>query len=738
MEKKFVKGHFNRTIFKSNNGYIIGLLKVSETNEEELQNYINKLITFTGYFAELKEDDLYIFNGEIIEHPKYGMQYQVNEYERVKPEDKDGIIEFLSSDLFRGVGIKLATLIVETLGNKALDKILENKENLLLVPKITNKKATEIYDTLLKYEESHNTIVYLTELGFSMKDSLSIYNKYKTNTISNIEHDIYSIIDDVEGITFPKIDLIAKSLDIEINDERRIKAGILYVFEFLTYRSGDTYLFLDDIINTSIEYLKIDSDYDTIKLIIDELRYENKIKMEDNLYYLKDIFDAETEIIEKIKYLSNKEEYQNKKIDKYISEIEKVFEIEYNDDQINAIKSSIEGNILIITGGPGTGKTTIIKGIVELYKKINNYNIESLTEHMALLAPTGRASKRMSESTTYPASTIHRFLKWNKESNEFMVNEYNKDFSELIIVDEVSMIDINLLASLFKGLTNNIKLVLVGDYNQLPSVGPGQILKDMIESQMIKTVHLNLLYRQLEESYIPVLANEIKENNLSENYLDTRKDYTFLTCNNNYIIPNLKDLCIKLVDRGYDYKKVQVMAPMYAGINGIDNLNKELQNIFNPKNDLKKEYKYGDVILRENDKILQLVNMPDENVFNGDIGVIRYILDDKESESKKTEIYVDYDGFIVKYLPKDLNKIKHGFAITIHKSQGSEFEFAIIPVCNSYTRMLYRKLIYTGITRAKKKLVLIGEPTAFIKSINNNNEQTRNTNLLNKLKNMYN
>ncbi|MDD3452821.1 MAG: ATP-dependent RecD-like DNA helicase [Bacilli bacterium] len=737
MEKKYIKGQFNKAIFKSDNGYIIGLLKLIETNEEQLVEYINKLITFTGYFADLKED-IYIFYGELIEHPKYGLQYNVKESERIKPEDKDGIIEFLSSDLFKGVGIKLATSIVNTLKEKTLDLILEDKNNLLLVPKITHKKATEIYETLLKYEESHKTIVYLTELGFTMKDSLIIYNKYKTNTISTLDHNIYSIIDEVDNISFLKVDEIGNKLQIDLNDERRIKAGIIYICNKITYSTGDTYLYLDEIINNSIKYLKIDEKEENIKLYIDELRYENKLVLDKDKYYLKEIYDSEQEIIKKINYLNNKEEIQHKKMNNYIANLEREFEINYNETQIEAIKKAMEKNILIITGGPGTGKTTIIKAIVELYKQINKYNYDTLINKIALLAPTGRASKRMSESTSYPASTIHRFLKWNKETNEFLVDENNKNLSELIIVDEVSMIDINLLANLFRGLTNNIKLILVGDYNQLPSVGPGQVLKDMIESNVIDIVHLDLLYRQLENSYIPVLANEIKNDDISESYLDTTSDYTFLKCNSEFIIDNLKNLCVKLIEKDYDYKKIQIMAPMYAGINGIDNLNKVLQEIFNPKNKLKKEYKYGDIIFRENDKILQLVNMPEENVFNGDIGVIKFILDEKTSDSKKTEIYVDYDGFVIKYLPHDLTKIKHGYVISIHKSQGSEFDFTIIPICHNYSRMLYKKLIYTGITRAKKKLVLIGQPDAFLKSINNNNELQRKTDLANKLKNMYN
>lgn len=733
----YVKGIYTKQIFKTDKGYIVGLFKIKETDHEELKDYINKTITFTGYFASLIEDDTYVLKGELIEHPKYGLQYSVSEYERLLPEDKDGIVAFLSSDLFKGIGESLAKSIVDTLGNNALDLILESKENLLLVPKMTIKKADTIYDTLNKYEESHKTVIYLSELGFNMKDSLSIYNLYKGDTIYKIEYNVYNLLDELD-ISFPKIDILRHKLDIEDDDERRIKAGIYYSLKNLTYKTGNTYFTLEEIVIEASNLLHINIYSEDVALYLDELRYLNKVKLDEDKYFLKEIYDAEIYIKDKIKYLLSKEQNNYKKLDKYLVELEEENKIEYNVEQVNAIKKSLENNITIITGGPGTGKTTIIKGIVDLYSKLNKYNFEETTKHLALLSPTGRASKKMSESTSYPSSTIHRFLKWSKDDNKFMVNENNPDFSELIIIDEVSMIDIELFSSLLKGLTQNIKIILVGDYNQLPSVGPGNLLKDLIDSEVIDTISLEMIYRQSEDSYIPILAHDIKNNEVTEEFLETKDDYTFLKCSKESIIKNLKNLSLKLVEKGYDYKNVQILAPMYAGINGIDNLNKELQDIYNPKDVTKKEIKIGDIIYRENDKILQLVNNPDENVFNGDIGTIIKILNENESESKKTEIYVQYDYTCVKYFPKDLVKIKHGFAISIHKSQGSEFDLVIMPICMSYHRMLYKKLIYTGITRAKKKLILIGETNAFLMSINNQNEIIRRTNLKNILVSMYN
>ena len=727
--ESYIKGVYKKAIYSSDKGYFIGLFKVQETNNQTLSDFIDKTITFTGYFHELNEGDTYIFTGEDIEHPKYGLQFQVREYEKVKPEDKDGIVEFLSSDLFPKIGKKLGTSIVETLGDDALNLILKDKTCLNLVPHMTEKKIEIIYSNLIKYDESHQIIVYLTELGFNMKDSLGIYNKYLNDTLSVINDNIYKIIDEVDEISFLKVDQIGNKLNIDKMDPNRINACIIYIMQTILFKQGDIYLNYQDIYENLCRYLNEMIDTDIFNTYLDSLVQLNKIVVKDRKFYLKEMYDAENNIIEKIKILCNNPKTRYKNIDEYITKHEQLYGIEYNKQQKDAIKSSLKENLLIITGGPGTGKTTIVKEIVNLYQELNNLSYKDMVNEIALLAPTGRASKRLSDATNFPATTIHRFLKWNKETNHFAINEYEKDNSKFIIVDEVSMIDEFLLDSLFKGLTDNIKLILVGDYNQLPSVGPGQILKDLIESDVIKTIHLEELYRQAENSYITTLAHEINENNLSENFLDVKDDYTFLECSKDSIRKNLIGICKQLIKKDYDYKTVQIMAPMYKGESGIDILNKDLQSIFNPKHSSKNELVVGDIVFRENDKVLQLVNMPDENIFNGDIGVIKSIITANNSSSGKNEIYVDYDSNLVKYLPKDFNKIMHGFVISIHKSQGSEFDIVIIPISSSYYRMLYRKLIYTGITRAKKKLILLGEANAFVRAISNNQELGRNTSL---------
>ncbi len=732
----FIKGNFRKSIFTSDNGYVIGLFKVRETNDEIFKDYINKAITFTGYFHNLNEDDTYVMYGEFVNHPRYGIQFQTTKYERIKPTGKDAVAIFLASDLFPGVGEKLAKTIADTLGDNALDRILEDPSCLNLVPKLTLKKSNNIVNILKKYEESHQVIARLIDLGFSMKEALNIYNKYRENTLRIIDTNIYQIIYNLPDISFLKVDKAAQNLNIDLFDIQRIKAATLYIIQNLIYKNGDSYLKKEDIIKNTNKFLNIN--YENYDDIFKKLEENDYIVISNNDYYLKEIWDAENNIVEKIYSFKNITKKNYKNLNDLINQLEDINNIKYNEQQKKAIIEALENNFLIITGGPGTGKTTIIKAIVELYQHVNKLKDDEFIEALALLAPTGRASKRMSESTNLPASTIHRFLKWNKDSNEFMVNEDNKSNVKLVIIDEVSMIDINLFDSLLKGLKNNVKMILVGDYNQLPSVGPGNLLKDLILSDCVNVVHLDHLYRQDKNSYIISLAHDIKKGRLTGNYLKTYNDYTFLKCSSIHIKNNLLNLCQKITEKGYNYKSFQLLAPMYKGENGIDILNKYLQNVFNPKDSKKREIKNGDVIFRENDKILQLINMPEENVYNGDIGIIKYIKYSKDSENKKNEIYVDFDGNLVKYTPKDFNKIKHGFIISIHKSQGSEFDMVIMPMSLSYGRMLYKKLIYTGITRAKRKLILIGEPDAFVFSIHNNNEYVRNSHLLDKIKYKFN
>ena len=715
----YVIGTVKKIIFSSKDGFTVGLLKIKDTNDDELYGENN--ITFTGLFHELNIDEDYKIYGESIINPKYGFQFKASSYEKIMPEDKDGLVIFLSSDIFPGVGEKTAKAIVDTLGDDCLNLIQENYESLLLVPKITDKKAREIQSKLIKYNSSFETIVYLTGIGFSMKDSLKIYNHYLDDSKRVIENNPYELIDTIDTINFNKIDELKSKIDIKLDDERRLLALIIHLIELICFQNGDTYVLFDDIYNAYNSMNEKNITEEELEYYLVTLNKLGKLIIINNKYVLSKTYNNENYISEFIYFLTNKKDITIKDIELKIEKIEQIFNMNFNYDQERAIKQSLTKNLSIITGGPGTGKTTVIKGIVELFKMVYGYSYETLEKKLVLLAPTGRAAKRMSESCLFPASTIHRYLKWNKETNEFGYNEEFKCPAEFVIVDETSMIDNDLMANLLKALSSNVKLVFIGDYNQLESVGPGNVLRDFIESDVINTIFLKEIYRQDENSYITQLAKDVNLGELQEEFLYKKDDYNFIKCSSDDILKASCDVVKKAIDKGYDIKKVQVLAPMYKGISGIDNLNKALQSIFNPRDDEKNETYDGDVIYREGDKVLQLENMPDDNVFNGDIGFITKI--------DKTEITIDFDGNMVKYTPKDYKSIKHGYAISIHKSQGSEFDIVIMPVINSYRIMLYRKLIYTGITRAKKSLILLGDPAAFSKAVYNEGNKERKTNL---------
>lgn len=717
----YIKGTYKRSIFSSNDGFVVGIMTINETNDQDLIDYVGKNFTFTGLFAPLKIDENYVFYGNVIDNPKYGIQYKVNKYEVIMPDDKDGIITFLSSDIFPGVGQKTAKQIVETLGNDALKKIMDDYECLLTVPKLGLKKAMDIQKRLLKYNESFEIIVYLTSLGFSMKDALKVYNHYFDDTIRVIKNNPYELIDTVEGITFLKIDAIRKNTGVEVDDERRVLALITYVIKNTCFQTGDTYLDLNTIHNAVCNFTNVKITQEKLEYYLISLNAMGKIIIQDDKYMLSTYYNDEEYISNKVYYMTNKKDVQIKNIEEKIERLESYFDINYNDEQKKAIKQALVKNFSIITGGPGTGKTTIIKGICQLYKMVSGSSPDKLMEKMVLLAPTGRAAKRMSEACLYPAYTIHRYLRWNKDTNDFFYNERNKVFASFIIVDEVSMIDVEVMSNLFKALKSDVKIVFIGDYNQLESVGPGNVLKDLIDSEMVNTIFLKEIYRQEENSFITTLAYEVNTGQLDEEFLSKKADYNFISCDSNQVLSACKEVFKKAIEKGYDIKNVQVLSPVYKGQNGIDNLNKVLQGVFNPPDIDKKEAYDLNVVYRENDKILQLENMPDENVFNGDIGFIEKI--------DGQEITVNFDGNKVKYTKKDYKSIKHGYAISVHKAQGSEFDIVIMPIVKEYYYMLYKKLVYTAITRAKKSLILIGDPVSFSKAVYSKENRLRKTNL---------
>ena len=722
----YIQGKYTKCIFKNNTGYNIGVFRVSDSNDPSLADYIGRSITFTGYFHDLNEIDTYLFYGKLVTHEKYGEQFQVESYERCMPEEKDSIVEFLTSGLFKGIGEAKAKKIVDVLGKDTLKIILETPDNLLLIPSISKKNVDTLHNKLKEYEASYETIMYLSDMGFSTKDSMIIYNTYKKDTKKVIEEDIYKLIEDINEIYFKKIDVIALKNGIKRDALIRVKASLLYIMDEVSNTYGHSYYFREELLNYLPRVLGVNICTELFDECINKLVDDLKIIIKEDRFYLREMYESETLIVKRFRLLNSNKEIIDKRLDSMILELEDFFDIKYNSCQLDAIKKSYMKDFLIITGGPGTGKTTIMKGIVELYRLMEKLSYEKLNDKIALLAPTGRAAKRMSETTGMPASTIHRFLKWSRDTNKFQVNEYNRSKVEFVIIDEASMIDTYLMASLLKGISSNCKVILVGDDHQLPSVGPGQVLHDLIESHALQVVELTELYRQGIDSNIISLAYDIRNQSVNKDIFNVEDDLTFIECRDNEVIPNICEICNTYKD--LNYKKFQILAPMYKGLNGIDAINKNVQDIFNSKSRTKKEKVIGEFNFREDDKVIQLTNMPDDNVYNGDIGII-----DRIQSSPKSEIHIDFDGNLVKYTPANFINFRSAYSISIHKAQGSEFDVVVIPIVNAYNKMLYQKLIYTGVTRAKKKLYIVGDFSALIRASRNTSDDIRRTTIKNYL-----
>lgn len=726
MKDNFIKGYLYKEIYRNEmNGYMVGLFKIKDNNID----YDDDIIHITGVLPRLSEKKEYILYGELVVHNKYGKQFNVTSFDINLPTKEEELVVFLSSDLFP-IGEVTAKRIVDTYHEETINKILENKDCLQIIPRLNKQKIDKIYNTLLEYQSTSNIVLELTKLGFDMKDSLSLLNKYNKKILDNVNNNVYDLID-TDDMSFIKIDEIALSMGITDTDDRRIKALIVYIMKSLCFNNGDTYLLLEEISSTLANYISITSeklDYLMLKLVKDK-----KIIIEDKRYYLRKFYEAEKYICERLCFLNDMSITSDISIDKYIDNKEKDNNIKYDELQKKAIHSGVNNNITIITGGPGTGKTTIVKAIVNILiheKKIKKDDI-------ALLAPTGRASKKLMETTSISASTIHKYLGWDKDTNTFATDEYCPNSQKYVIVDEVSMIDTLLMEALLKGIRRDTKLILVGDYYQLPSVSEGQVLKDIIDSDCLPVIRLNQIYRQSEGSYILNLAYDIKNKNISEDLFIKKDDYLYINSDNDNTSSYIKEIVKKALKKGYTDREVQVLAPMYKSLNGIDNLNIILQDLFNPKTDSKREIKVGDIIFREYDKVLQLVNDPDNNVYNGDIGYIEEIIISKEKKIAN-QININYDGTIVNYTPDKFINFRHGYAISIHKAQGSEFDMVIMPITNSFKRMLNNKLIYTGVTRAKKSLVVVGDSSSFIYGINNDYIDNRKTYLKDLIINYYN
>ena len=713
-----IKGVLKKIIYNRDN-YYVGLIRVKEASEDIP---LDKTYTFTGYMQGVNIEDNLKMKGKFVTHDKYGEQFSMDSYEVMMPDEKDGIVSFLSSDMFPGIGEGKAKKIYDKLGIDTINIILNDKDKLKEIKGITKKDINVLYTKLLEYQDISDTIIKLNDLGFNTKDSTSLYNKYKSNILNILNENIYNVID--TSFPFKKIDLIALKNNYSMDDKRRIKAGILYVISEVNFNLGDTYLLYNEIYSYLIRAINIDVSFSLYEEVMNELINEKKVIINNDKYYLDKMYMAEVNIAKRFSYLNNKKTTNNKNIRKIYEKIIRYTGIFYNDKQEEAILSAFNKDFMIITGGPGTGKTTIIKAIIKIYEELYKKNVDGIGERVTLLAPTGRAAKRMMEAVGFRASTIHSFLKWNMDTDTFSVNEYNKVKTDVLIIDEASMVDTYLMDSLLKGIYYDTKIILVGDYHQLPSVGPGEILKDLILSKKFLTIELNVLYRAKENSNILTLADNIRNNVFDKNIMNVSNDLTFIPCDSNSVLDSFIEICEQY--KNYNYNDIAILAPMYKTKNGIDKLNLIAREIINPYVN-QNEIMIGDIKYYEKDKVILLVNMPDYGVYNGDIGIIDTI------DNILKEIYIDFDGNIVKFTKKDFYNFRHGYVMSIHKSQGSEYKIVIVIMLNEYKRMLYKKLLYTAVTRCKENLYLLGEETAIIECIHNDYENTRRTTLLDRI-----
>ncbi|MGV3466433.1 MAG: ATP-dependent RecD-like DNA helicase [Heyndrickxia sp.] len=748
-EEKFIKGRHLVTIFHNEqNLYSVIRIRVDETNEESA----DKEAIITGYFPKMHEQETYVFYGGFQEHPKFGLQFNAKHFKKEIPHTKQGIVGYLSSELFNGIGKKTAERIVDELGENAISKILEQPSLLDKVPKLPPEKAKLLYDKLMEHQGLEQVMIGLNQYGFGPQISMKIYQVYKEQTLEIIRQNPYRLVEDIEGIGFGRADELGKSLGITGNHPDRIKAGIKYTVEIECLQNGHVYVDAEELlpqVKKLLEYHQsFEIQFTEISTELLKMEEESKLVIDKKRVYLPSLYFSEKGIVTNIQRILEQDEYKDQFPESEfllaLGNLEERINVQYAPSQKEAIQTALMSPMMILTGGPGTGKTTVIKGIVELYSELHGCSLNPKDYSkdnpfpIILAAPTGRAAKRMSESTGLPAMTIHRLLGMTGQEGMDSDDDRTVD-GKFIIVDEMSMVDTWLAHQLLKALPDHIQVILVGDEDQLPSVGPGVVLKDLLRSEAIPTVRLTDIYRQADGSSIIELAHEIKNGHMPQNIIKQYNDRSFIKCTTQQIPEVVEKVVLSAKRKGYSAKDIQILAPMYRGPAGIDRLNAMLQEILNPNTDKnRKELQFGDVKYRIGDKVLQLVNQPEQHVFNGDIGEIISIFYAKENTEKQDMILISFDGTEVTYTRQDFNQFTHAFCCSIHKSQGSEFPIVILPVVKSYYRMLRRNLLYTAITRSKQFLILCGEEEAFRLGVEREDDGQRKTTLCEKLRLLHN
>ncbi|MHC9536786.1 SF1B family DNA helicase RecD2 [Dellaglioa sp. BT-FLS60] len=700
-------------------------------------------VVVTGNFADIKEEAIYRFYGQQVEHPKYGKQFQASNYQNETPTSKMGLITYLSGAEFKGIGKKTAEAIVDKLGTQTIDKILAD-DTVLDSLELSNKQKTTLLETVRVNNGMEQIIIGLNGFGFGSQLAATIYQTYKEKTLDIIQENPYQLVNDIENIGFKKADQIAEELGFAADSSGRIQAGILQSINDLCQQDGDTYATAEPLMTASLQLLessrRVRIEPEAISKELINLAKSGMVVGDEQRIYLKNLYHAEYQIAEHLKRLlsSGKEKagLAEKDLDKAIRKIEKKLDMNYGASQIDAIKAAMQAQVFLLTGGPGTGKTTVINGIVELFAELNDFSLdinsygEGQTFPILLAAPTGRAAKRMTETTGLPASTIHRLLGLTGRESTNDVETRDLE-GGLLIIDEMSMVDTYLLNTLLNAIPTDMKVILVGDKDQLPSVGPGQTFYDLLKSDYLERKELTDIYRQGDGSSIISLAHSIKKGELPADFTQNQKDRSFFASREYQVESIIKQVVERAKSKGFTSSDIQVLAPMYRGAAGINRLNEMLQDIMNPlENSRQKEVLFRDQKFRIGDKVLHLVNSPENNVFNGDIGKIVGITLAKDSEDKVDELVIAFDQTEVTYRRNEWQKITLAYCTSIHKSQGSEFKMVILPMVSQYKRMLKRNLLYTAITRASELLILLGEERSFEECVENESANRKTTLLL--------
>ncbi len=676
----------------------------------KVKGYDN-LVTLTGSLLDVPVGSVLLIDGDWRVDPKYGQQFVAQSWTEVMPATLYGIEKYLGSGLVKGIGPVYAKAIVSRFGLETIDIIENDIERLLEVPRLGKKRMEKIRESWEKQKDIKEVMVFLQGHGVSTAFAAKIYRKYEKESIAKVKENPYQLADDIWGIGFKTADSIASKMGYEKNDPRRCRSGILYALNELA-EDGHVYAEPEQLVEAATKLLEAEET--PVRQALASMMEAKDVIADNDVVYLPPFYHAENGSAKRLQSLLADTFLSNSDI---AAEPEAEYGVKsggilYDEVQQAAIQKALDSKVMVLTGGPGTGKTTTTQGIIAAFK----------ARHMSILlaAPTGRAAKRMTEATGMEAKTIHRLLEYNPMDG-YKRNDENPLDGDALIVDECSMIDILLFYNLMKAIPSNMRLILVGDIDQLPSVGAGNVLRDIIDSQQIPVVRLARIFRQAQSSRIVMNAHAINAGHFPniKNGLDT--DFFFI---NQEDADEMVKLIIGLVRErlpkkyGYPPKEIQVLTPMQRGTVGAGNLNIELQNAINPTG---MSLTRGGYTFRQGDKVMQIRNNYDKNVFNGDIGYITAV------DANERTLTVTFDSRLVEYDITELDEIVLAYAVTIHKSQGSEFPVVVMPVTMKHFVMLQRNLIYTGITRAKKICVLVGTTKALAYAIRNNTVSKRNT-----------